>query len=856
MVARLAQALVFAAVADALVAPTRPRPSRVARGAHGDGPLLSVPIPGSASATLQVPGFAAQRALLEALVEESRDVPPLAALRRSAALNAAVAKTARRCSRPAAARRRWRRASSSRSSARPSSSSASSSRRARRSSRGLDGRVREDARRAPPAPTPTVKRVVEASLGTTIAAAFSTFDEAPLATASVAQVHAATLRNGDRVVVKVLKPGVRDTLTADLVFLNGAAKILEAVAPETKRVSLADVAAQLRDSTLQELDLREEARRLRSFRGFLASSGLDQAATCPLPYEDLSSKEVLTMTRLDGSRLVDADASNPASEAAVATVIRTWARSVVEHDFFHADVHGGNVLLLRNGTVGIIDFASRHAALAVYGAVVDLAAAFNARPRDYGGIADALRGMGVADGAKFDREKFAGDLRRAFDAVEANDAAAIVGDVIAVSEDNDLVLPREFGLLTKQAVYLNRYATTPRRTSTSSRATSRRGERRRRRRQRRLWRRRRRSKTRAQWLDAGRLFGASSRPSLPQRSRLAEALGQVRARVAPPPCASVSAPSRGPPWPTSARASPTSAARARPRTKTKYKAVVDALAASSDVGGLQATLTHLLSDAVPQVVSRNVVAHFARAVAAVAPPERLESICSWAVAAIQPQKQSFEDADHALRHALYDCYLAEGSYKEAACTLGGIDVETCSKPYADLDKAALYVKIAETFLEDDESVDAETYVNRASGLMHAVDGKVHWALQLRYRVTLARTLDARRKFLDASMRYYELSQARHEEVNQDDLLALLSKAVTCALLGNAGPQRSRILGCSTRTSAWRRRWSSRTRQGDALLKRMFTGQVVRTPEIAAFTATLLPHQKALLGTASRSRRRR
>jgi aarF domain-containing kinase len=463
MVALLARALVLAAVADALVAPTRPRRSRVARAAGGDGPLLSVPIPGSASATLQVPGFAAQRALLEALVEESRDVPPLAALRRSAALNAAVAKTAAKVLRDPAA------ASAPRATRElfeelgatfvklgqlvASSPTLFPEAWTTEFEKTLDG--------APPIPYATVKRVVEASLGTKIAAAFSTFDEAPLATASVAQVHAATLRNGDRVVVKVLKPGVRDTLTADLVFLNGAAKILEAVAPETKRVSLADVAAQLRDSTLQELDLREEARRLRSFRGFLASSGLEQAATCPLPYEDLSSKEVLTMTRLDGSRLVDADASDPASEAAVATVIRTWARSVVEHDFFHADVHGGNVLLLRNGTVGIIDFGIVGTLPpAVYGAVVDLAVAFNARPRDYGGIADALRGMGVVDGAKFDREKFAGDLRRAFDAVEANDAAAIVGDVIAVSEDNNLVLPREFGLLTKQAVYLNRYVTT------------------------------------------------------------------------------------------------------------------------------------------------------------------------------------------------------------------------------------------------------------------------------------------------------------------------------------------------------------------------------------------------------------
>ncbi|KAH8066799.1 hypothetical protein JL720_12654 [Aureococcus anophagefferens] len=327
--------------------------------------------------------------------------------------------------------------------------------------------------------------------------------------------------------------------------------------------------ATLRDSTLQELDLREEARRLELPglpRVERARPGGDVPAALRGPVVQGSLDDDAST-----GRAADADAPNPASEAAVATVIRTWARSVVEHDFFHADVHGGNVLLLRNGTVGIIDFAS---------------------------------------------------------------------------------------------------------------------------------------------------------------------------------------------------------------TKTKYKAVVDALAASSDVGGLQATLTHLLSDAVPQVVSRNVVAHFARAVAAVAPPERLESICSWAVAAIQPQKQSFEDADHALRHALYDCYLAEGPTGQGRS----------------------HVKIAEAFLEDDESVDAETYVNRASGLMHAVDGKVHWALQLRYRVTLARTLEARRKFLDASMRYYELSQARHEEVNQDDLLALLS-AVTCALLGNAGPQRSRILGCSTRTSA-------------------------------------------------------
>jgi len=246
----------------------------------------------------------------------------------------------------------------------------------------------------------------------------------------------------------------------------------------------------------------------------------------------------------------------------------------------------------------------------------------------------------------------------------------------------------------------------------------------------------------------------------------------------------------------------------------KYKSLVDGLAGAGDVEGLKQALTRLLSDAVPQGISRSAVSHFAAAASRVAPPERREPLAAWAVAAIAPQVQSFEDADASLRRLLYDVYLAEGSYKEAACVLSGINMETSARGYSDREKAAAYVKIAETFLEDDESVDAETFVNRASGLMHAVPAD-EWALRLRYRVTLARTLDARRKFLDAAMRYYELSQARHEDVNADDLVSLLSKAVTCALLGNAGPQRSRILGLLFKDE----RVASQMESSDALLPR-------------------------------------
>jgi COP9 signalosome complex subunit 4 len=120
------------------------------------------------------------------------------------------------------------------------------------------------------------------------------------------------------------------------------------------------------------------------------------------------------------------------------------------------------------------------------------------------------------------------------------------------------------------------------------------------------------------------------------------------------------------------------------------------------------------------------------------------------------------------------------------------------------------VQIAETYLAADESVDADVYVNKASPLMYAV---TVWSVQLRYRVTLSRVLDARRKFLDAAAHYYELSQTANEQVQAGDLLDLLGMAVTCAILAEAGPQRTRILG----TLYVERRWGEESPLALALL---------------------------------------
>ena len=208
----------------------------------------------------------------------------------------------------------------------------------------------------------TVKGIVEEELGLGIGEVFTDFSKVPLASASVAQVHAATLRNGNvDVVVKVQKPGVSDVLKADLGFLEVAGKILEFLAPELSRLSLANVVTDLRSSMLGELDFMQEGRNLAEFREFLMQNSLNDVATAPLYYPEASSKRVLTMERLYGVPLVDLEGIkdySPNPEQTLVNALNTWTLSVVACPFFHADVHAGNLLVLTDGRVGFIDFGS------------------------------------------------------------------------------------------------------------------------------------------------------------------------------------------------------------------------------------------------------------------------------------------------------------------------------------------------------------------------------------------------------------------------------------------------------------------------------------------------------------------
>ena len=210
---------------------------------------------------------------------------------------------------------------------------------------------------------------------------------------------------------------------------------------------------------------------------------------------------------------------------------------------------------------------------------------------------------------------------------------------------------------------------------------------------------------------------------------------------------------------------------------------------------------------------------------------------------------SIDEADFEFRNGLFNYYVTCADYKEAAICLAGLNLDNTTRPYTEYEKADIHVKCAESCLLGDEALDAEMYVKRASELMNSADHEekaLASALNLRYRVIYARVLDANRKFNDAASRYYDISTINNKDVNEEELLVLLGKSVTCAVLAKAGPKRTRMLATLSKDP---RISSLETlpsfNQHATVLRKMYTEQILTMEELNDFESSLLPHQKAI-----------
>lgn len=316
--------------------------------------------------------------------------------------------------------------------------------------------------RVPAFPFDDVKRMLEAELGPDQLGRFARIEPSPIAAASIAQVHAASLDDGRSVVVKVQRPGLTELVSADVVLMRFIAKLSAWVSKRARQSHPVGIVDDFAANLTEELDFIHEARRMRDFNRVMQVMETTSVAA-PDVVSELSSSRVLVMERFRGVSVADTEAvlsSGFDGPERLRTGIRAWFQCLLVADFFHGDVHGGNFMLLEDGRVGFLDFGivgvlpvERQAA------VLEYVLAF--QTRDFQRLGGAMIALGAAR-AEVDRTRFARDLEELyaplFDAEAGFRMASLVPNLMRLANRHELALPRDLVLISKQLVYLDRYS--------------------------------------------------------------------------------------------------------------------------------------------------------------------------------------------------------------------------------------------------------------------------------------------------------------------------------------------------------------------------------------------------------------
>ncbi|GAB4374773.1 MAG: AarF/UbiB family protein [Acidobacteriota bacterium] len=215
--------------------------------------------------------------------------------------------------------------------------------------RSITGELANLLDRLPAVPFPVIRQVIADDLGRTVDEMFAEIEPEPIGSASIAQAHRAVTREGDRVIVKVVKPGIREILERDAVLLRLSGRLLQAFLPRYQPRRIID---EFCDYTLREVDLRREADNAETFS---ANFRDEPDIVFPRIFRAYSGERVLCMEFLDGFR-PDAPAAESLSLAERRRLIDLGAAAILrmlyQDGFFHADLHPGNLLVLRDPETG------------------------------------------------------------------------------------------------------------------------------------------------------------------------------------------------------------------------------------------------------------------------------------------------------------------------------------------------------------------------------------------------------------------------------------------------------------------------------------------------------------------------
>ena len=209
--------------------------------------------------------------------------------------------------------------------------------------------------RVEPFPFADVARTIEEELGVRLSKGFASFDETPIAAASLGQVHRAVLREGRLVAVKVQRPGIRERLTEDLQVMEDIAGFLDSHTSAGRQFAFLEMVREFRRTLLQELDYRREAHNLVRVGDNLARF---PRIVVPRPVEDYTATRVITMEFITGRKIT---ALNPVvrqeldGEGLASELFRAYLHQIIIDGFFHADPHPGNIFLTDDGRIALLD---------------------------------------------------------------------------------------------------------------------------------------------------------------------------------------------------------------------------------------------------------------------------------------------------------------------------------------------------------------------------------------------------------------------------------------------------------------------------------------------------------------------
>jgi ubiquinone biosynthesis protein len=309
------------------------------------------------------------------------------------------------------------------------------------------------------------RRIIQDELASPISAFFSSFDDEPIAAASIAQVHAATLKDGSAVVVKVQRPGLEAQVRDDVRAMKMLAAVLERI-PYTAVASPKAVVEDFARTLSEEMDFRLEADNMERMRSILRD---EEITDCRVPhvYLDLVSRRVLTMERIDGIRFHDVEAMKEAG-IDTARLLRIGVQSVVEgvivHGFFHGDLHAGNIVVLPDGTFVLFDFG-------IVGRLTETVRnrlsqyLIAVMTNNYQGMVRALRSFGDAVPKDVDIDVLAAEVQRMYEPFVQNGVMVaqlgeLMDTMIRSMVKFRVRIPRELVLLSKQMLYLEGAART------------------------------------------------------------------------------------------------------------------------------------------------------------------------------------------------------------------------------------------------------------------------------------------------------------------------------------------------------------------------------------------------------------